>query len=57
MRLENYIYGKKMIFIRTILVREDKCIYKKVLRLRARKFNKNIEEGIQNQSESPILTG
>ena len=55
MRLENFIYAKKFIFIRTILVREESCIYRKILCLRARDFNNNIREGVENLNDSPIF--
>ena len=55
MRLENFIYGRKMIFIRTIMVMDDNCLYKKVFKLRARKFNDDIGEGIKNLYDSPIF--
>ena len=35
MRLENVIYAKKIVFIRTILVRNEDCIYKQVVKIRA----------------------
>ena len=34
---------------------DDNCLYKKVFKLRARKFNDDIEEGIKNLYDSPIF--
>ena len=55
MRLENYFYGKKVIFIRTILGRKDNFIYRNILRLRADRCNENIEEGMNNTADRPIF--
>ena len=55
MRLENYIYAKKLIFIRTILIRSDDCIYKKVFKMRAIAFNDDIPQGMENRYDSPIF--
>ena len=55
MRLENYINAKKLIFIRTILIRKDDCIFKQVFKERANVFNENINECIQNHYDSPIF--
>ena len=55
MRLENYIYAKKLVFLRTIMVRNDNCIYKRILKARANKFNSDIEKHSQNVSDSPIF--
>ena len=54
MRLENYIYAKKLIFIRTILVRDNKCIYKQVFITRAISFNNDIAKGIENANDSLV---
>ena len=56
MRLETYIYAKKLVFIRTILVRDDECIYKKkVFKQRAIQFNSDIEKYSANIYDSPIF--
>ena len=55
MRLENFIYGKKLIFIRTILIMDDTCIYKSVLKIRAIQFNENIRSGMINEGDSPMF--
>ena len=55
MRLENYIYAKKLIFIRTILIRSDECIYKKVFKMRAIAFNDDISHCMENKYDSPIF--
>ena len=54
MRIENFIYGKKLIFIRTILIMDD-SIYKSVLKIRAIRFNENIRAGMINEGDSPIF--
>ena len=54
MRMENFIHGKKLLFIRSIAVRDESCIYKKVLIYRATQFNNDIRSGIQNRYDSPI---
>ena len=55
MRLENFIYAKKLIFIRTILVRDDDCIYKQIFKYRALQFNDDIHKGIENVYDSPVF--
>ena len=55
MRLENYIHVKKLLFLRTIAIRDDSCIYKSVLKCRAVKFNDDIRNGINNEHDSPIF--
>ena len=55
MHLENFIYGKKLIFIMTILIMDDDCIYKNILKIRATQFNDDINAGIINQGDSPIF--
>ena len=54
LRLENFIYAKKMIFIRTLTIMKDDCIYKQVLILRTNEFCKDIEGNIINRHNSPI---
>ena len=55
MRLETYIYAKKLVFIRTILVRDEGCLYKKVFKLRAVQFNSDIDKYSRNTYDSPIF--
>ena len=55
MRLENYIYAKKLIFVRTILCRNDDCLYKRVFKLRAIAFNEDIAKGTANTYDSPVF--
>ena len=54
MRIENYINAKKLIFIRTMLIRDNDCIFKRMFKLRAISFNSNIASGIANAKDSPI---
>ena len=51
---ENFIYVKKLLFLRTIIFRDENCIYKKILKLRADSFTRNIRQGIRNLYDSPI---
>ena len=37
------------------LARDDKCIYKKILKKRAIQFNANIDTGIENKYDSPVF--
>ena len=53
-RFENFIYVKKLLFLRTIIFRDENCIYKKILKLRADSFNRNMRKGIDNMYDSPI---
>ena len=55
MRLETYTYAKKLFFIRTIMIRDDDCIYKGVFRSRAIQFNSDIERYSRNECVSPIF--
>ena len=55
MRLKDFIYAKKVIFIKTILIRSDDCIYKKVFKMRALVFNDDIPQGMENNFDSPIF--
>ena len=54
LRLENFIYVKKMLFVRTVLVLEDCSIYKTVFIKRTLEFVKNIPENILNKYDSPV---
>ena len=55
MRLENFIYVKKMLFVRTILVLTEESIYRTIFIKRTMKFMENIPEGIVNQRDSPVF--
>ena len=55
MRLENFICVKKLLFLRTTVVREETCVYKRVLLSRADVFNNDIRKGIENLKDSPIF--
>ena len=54
MRLENFIYARKLIFVRTILVRDENCIVKQTFKSRAIKFNTDICIGNENKYDSPV---
>ena len=48
LRLEIFIYVKKVLFIRSISMLNDESIYKKIFRRRLLQFNENITEGRKN---------
>ena len=54
-RIENFIYAKKLIFILKILIRDEDCIFKKILEYRAIKFNNDVRNGILNEFDSPLF--
>ena len=49
------IYAKKMLFARTILVRDEHCIYNLIFKIRAIKFNEDIIKGIENVYDSTVF--
>ena len=55
MRLENYIYVKKLLFVRTIVNLKEDDICKKIFVNRANQFARNIEQGLRNQHDSPVF--
>ena len=55
MRIENFIYAKKVIFIRSICVMEDGSMYKDVLKYRCEVFNSDVEKYSKNEADSPIF--
>ena len=55
LRLELFIYVKKLLFVRTVAVLEDDSIYKEVFVKRARQFDGNIEVGFENKNGSPVF--
>ena len=54
-RLEVFIYVKKLLFIKTIANMDDDFVYKKVFKARTLKFDRNIEIGMINQYNSPVF--
>ena len=48
MHLENYIYAKIVITVRTIMVSDDNCFYKRILKIRAFPFISNIKAGMEH---------
>ena len=54
-RLEIYVYVKKMLFIRTITVLDDASIYRKVFNQRVTIFKNDIKKGCININDSPIF--
>ena len=55
MRLENFIYAKKLLFARTCAIQDMDSIYRRVFMTRMLQFNENIEEGVENIHFSPIF--
>ena len=55
MRIENFIYAKKVIFIRSICVLEEGSMYKDVLQKRCQTFNTDAERHSENVADSPIF--
>ena len=55
MRLQNYIHGKKLLFIRTITTLNADNIYRQVFVKRFNDFCSEPEQGIANIYESPIF--
>ena len=55
MRIENFIYAKKVIFIRSICVLEEGSMYKDVLQKRCQTFNTDVERHSENVADSPIF--
>ena len=54
LRLENFLYVKKMLFVRTVLVLEDHSIYKVIFVKRALEFMQNVPENLVNKYDSPV---
>ena len=55
MRIENFIYAKKLLFIRTIAVKDIDSIYRRVFIARMKQFNNDIGKGVSNIHHSPIF--
>ena len=55
MRLENIVYTKKLLFVRTIAMQDKNSIYAKVVISRMRQFNNDIQVHISNKYFSPIF--
>ena len=54
-RIENFVYAKKVIFIRSICVLEDGSMYKDVLKHRCHTFNSDVDRHSKNDADSPIF--
>ena len=54
-RIELYIYVKKLLFIRTIVCMDEDYVYKKLLISRTHQFNDDIERHVVNEHHSPIF--
>ena len=55
LRLENFIYVKKMLFVRTIMVLDDHSIYKNVFIKRTLIFMENVTDNLLNVHDSPVF--
>ena len=55
LRLELYVYVKKLLFIRTIAVLDDDSIYKRVFLCRFNVYNQNREVSRENSLHSPTF--
>ena len=54
-RLEYYIYIKKLLFIRSIAILNDNSIYKTIFRLWLAKYEEDLVLSRQNNHDSPIF--
>ena len=55
MRLENFIAGKKLLFIRTIIMMDDLSPVKSIFIRRCVAFSSDIGKGVKNEFDSPIF--
>ena len=55
LRLENFIYVKKMLFVRTVMVLDDHSIYKNVFIKRTLEFMENVTQNLSNIHDSPVF--
>ena len=53
--IDRFIQGKKLMFLRTILVLENDAICKRILKERALEFSQNIPKARVNENDSPIF--
>ena len=55
LRIELFIYVKKLLFIRSVAVLGDDSIYKRIFIKRLHDFNSNIVKGCENVNKSPTF--
>ena len=55
MRFENFIYVKKMLFIRTILVLDESNPCRQIFVRRAHDFLNNMQNALRNEHDSPVF--
>ena len=55
MRLESFIAGKKILFVRTIVKMDDLSPVKVIFIRRCIAFDRDIENGLRNEFDSPIF--
>ena len=55
MSLDRFIQGKKLMFLRTILVLDDDAICKRIFKERSLEFSRNIPKARINENDSPIF--
>ena len=53
--INRYIQVKKLLFLRTITIMKDECIYKKILQAGATQYNLNRNKGRLNENDSPVF--
>ena len=54
-RLEIFVYIKKMLFVRTLAIMNDDALYKRIFLRRYLEFNDNMGQGMVNQLQSPTF--
>ena len=55
LRLELFVYVKKLLFVRSVAVLDDENIYKGFFCKRARHFDMNRQSGFENLKDSPVF--
>ena len=54
-RIELYVYIKKLLFVRTVAMLDDESIYKKIFIARSLQFDNNRDIGFENPNNSPCF--
>ena len=55
LRLETFVYARKILFLRTVLCMERGSVYRIMLESRLEKFLSDVEKGSRNESFSPLF--
>ena len=53
--INRYVQVKKLLFLRTITIMKDECLYKKILQAGAARYNLDRNKGMRNENDSPIF--